>query len=79
MRVAVGQKTHSLIGHFHDVRFLMVNETAFGEEGKDKLGDEGEFESDEERHKLEGGDIGETTTLESDQQSPAPASQQCHQ
>lgn len=48
----MGQKAHSLKGHFDVVQFLIERAPALGKEGEDEPGEQ----SDEERDELEGGE-----------------------
>ena len=47
---------HTLEGHLDVVHFCMVVKRALGDEDEEEPGEKSELESEEERHKLEGGD-----------------------
>ena len=78
----MGQKAHSLKGHFDVMHFLIERASGLGKEGKDEPGEQ----SNKKRDELEGGEteggVSATsgkTTLEGDRRSQALASEQCHQ
>lgn len=52
----MGQKAHSLKGHFDVVHFLIERVSGLGKEGEDEPGEQSELESDEKRDELEGGE-----------------------